>query len=520
MHGYRRGEGTVSASSLPGGYNPPVLALALLAFLPVQAEELVERLGSDQVEEREEAIRGLKKLGKAAVPALEKASAGGDPEVIGRAKLLLKTIGFMDRLTPELRKAIPGIEDRLAASDGRAWTRLLLQAGERWTLVDRPYRQLQAKDLDPLAAPALAGAVTTQDKIDVSNVIQAARLRSGAPGLIEYLKDADALVRLEAIGALGSLDAKAAAPEIRKQINDPNPLNRLLAVHALGELGAKEAVPDLVPLLKDPDGDLKSKTVDVLVILGAKEAVPELLDLIKEGLGPDTAARQLGWLRAKEAIPSVRALLVDGDIDVRLAAAWALGRMGSDAGFPLAVAQLDHAVPRVRSEALRIVAEFEVKGAIHGLVRMLANRDLSVPAGRGLCRLGSREGVGPIFEGWGTRAEQEDDGFWLNALRARETCDRLLKKEWTESLEGTGREVLERLAREAELPLEWSPKAPGGEPNRLEPGWKRGRSTLLEAIADAGSPFGIVLEKDRIRVLEKEESLAFWRAWWEAEKKK
>ena len=47
----------------------------------------------------------------------------------------------------------------------------------------------------------------------------------------------------------------------------------------------------------------------------------------------------------------------------------------------------------------------------------------------------------------------------------------LRKKEWTDSLEGTGREVLERLAREVGVPLEWSPKANADEPHRIEPGW-------------------------------------------------
>jgi hypothetical protein len=187
--------------------------------------------------------------------------------------------------------------------------------------------------------------------------------------------------------------------------------------------------------------------------------------------------------------------------------------MGSDEGFPLAVKRLDAAIPGVRLEALRTVTDFEVKDAVPALVRMLENRGLRVAAARTLCRLGSKEGVAAILE------EKRADGFWLNALRARETCDRLLKKEWTDSLEGTGREVLERLAQEAGLPLEWSPKAKGGVPYRLESGWNRRRSSLLDAIAIAGIPYGLVLEKDRIRVLEKEESRVFWRAWAEAEKK-
>jgi HEAT repeat protein len=359
----------------------------------------------------------------------------------------------------------------------------------------------------------LASAATTRDKIGVCSVIQAARLRSAAPGLVAYLQDPDSSVRLEAVGTLANLDAKTAAPEIRKRLKDEESLVRQLAMHALGELGSKEAVPEIVLLLKDSEETTRDVAADTLVLLGAKEVVPVLLERLKGGTDSAKLAFCLGWLRSKEAMPGVRALLKEEDVDVRLAAVWALGRMGSDEGFPLAVEQLDHSVPRVRSAALRIVSEFEVKGAVPGLTRMLENQTLRVAAARGLCRLGSNEGVGPILEGWGKGAEQADDGFWLNALRGRETWDRLLKKDWTDSLEGTGREILERLAQEAGLPLEWSPKAKADEPHRIEPAWKRGRWTLLDALADAGSPYGLVLEKDRIRVLEKEEALAFWRDW-------
>lgn len=53
------------------------------------AEELVRKLTSDSVEERDQAARELKKRGEAALPALEKASREKNGEVAARARELL-----------------------------------------------------------------------------------------------------------------------------------------------------------------------------------------------------------------------------------------------------------------------------------------------------------------------------------------------------------------------------------------------------------------------------------------------
>jgi hypothetical protein len=60
------------------------------------ASELVERLGSDELEVREEAARRLQALGRATEPALRKALHSQDPEVASRARRILSVIPLVE----------------------------------------------------------------------------------------------------------------------------------------------------------------------------------------------------------------------------------------------------------------------------------------------------------------------------------------------------------------------------------------------------------------------------------------
>lgn len=68
------------------------LVLAVLLQANTQADELVEKLRSDSVEERTRAARALEALGAAALPALEKAARDPDAEVAARARVILQSL--------------------------------------------------------------------------------------------------------------------------------------------------------------------------------------------------------------------------------------------------------------------------------------------------------------------------------------------------------------------------------------------------------------------------------------------
>lgn len=94
------------------------LAMALLTQDEGRIEELVQKLGAEEFAVREEASKELRKIGKAAAPALRKALESGDPEVRTRAKRLLEGI---EQPPPEERapKArITGSSVRIRSSGG------------------------------------------------------------------------------------------------------------------------------------------------------------------------------------------------------------------------------------------------------------------------------------------------------------------------------------------------------------------------------------------------------------------
>jgi HEAT repeat protein len=100
--------------------------------------------------------------------------------------------------------------------------------------------------------------------------------------------------------------------------------DRYYAVYLFGRLKDSRAVPILVPLLNDED--LKLGVVVSLGQIGDKSAIPPLMDIVNDVRRPYMrllAIRALEQLDAKEALPTLHALIDDGsayfDLSVPLA---------------------------------------------------------------------------------------------------------------------------------------------------------------------------------------------------------
>lgn len=201
--------------------------------------------------------------------------------------------------------------------------------------------------------------------------------RESIPPLIQALKDEDAVVRMNAAGALsrvnhvfrkgeyltqndlkllqaaretGNTDpaAKMAVPPLIEALGDKDPGVRKQVIFALGEIGAaaKDAVPGLIRALFTPDKSVQIAAIEALGRMGptANDSVPALIKLLEKN--PAKYSRIARWderLRTKvyEYLPfsnptreSIIETLVNiGPIAAGLSVPALVKDMISDSGF-------------------------------------------------------------------------------------------------------------------------------------------------------------------------------------------
>lgn len=132
-------------------------AILFSSTLQEGLNDLIERLGSDRVEERDEATRRLKERGPAALPELSLRAADPDPEVRARVRRLCLVIEIRGALGPKILERMPGIDERLAEGD---WTQALDAAG---TLRSPPLNPEEVRALYLQASAAARKAGQAED---------------------------------------------------------------------------------------------------------------------------------------------------------------------------------------------------------------------------------------------------------------------------------------------------------------------------------------------------------------------
>jgi HEAT repeat protein len=164
------------------------------------------------------------------------------------------------------------------------------------------------------------------------------RLRDGAPGL-------DDALRARLAGLVAALQGFQLRP-----VDDAR-----FVLARVGELALsllREAVSAVEPYLR-------THALEVLRDLGpaASTLAADVLPLLADPLSRTDAARALGALRAKDAVPHLVAWLRSADVELRAAAAGALGPLGDRATLPLLRARMDDAG---ESLDVRVMAAFSV----------------------------------------------------------------------------------------------------------------------------------------------------------------
>jgi len=308
-----------------------VFAAALLFALCAQSDpaDLVDRLGSDLLDEREEATRQLKVLGKAAAVPLERAARSEDPEVAGRAQLLLRRIAIQDRISPRLQECFPGLADRLLAGDA-AWKDVLFEGLEEDKLGNRRRPALLPADLEFLAAGALRGCATSAERIQVCSWVVVCGLKGATDELLRVLGDADPAVRSAACHSLAGLGAASAVPAIARLLEDPVGNVRARAAWALADLKVGDQATAIARLVVDPERQVRCYAAASLRRLGALESG---VAPVRSALADREPAVRLRAIEAamrtgeRELVGDLRALLQDADEAVRVAALEGLRRL-------------------------------------------------------------------------------------------------------------------------------------------------------------------------------------------------
>jgi HEAT repeat protein len=539
-----------------------------------QAQELVEKLRSEHVEERQEAARKLKDLGKAALSELEKASRDKDPEVATQAKHILNVVALRETLSPGLWKDLPGMEDRLAEG-GHAWTEVLLDVIRKDTESDSSGQKGLTKNrLNALAGPGLREARTADEKEELCLFLVNSNLRgegngsSAVPELPKLLRDKEYRVRSLAAMALGRLGAKETVPEIARLLTDGSGEVRKGAVEALGYLGVRETIPEVVKLLGDGEARVRSEAVDALGRLGAKETAPEIVMLLKDG---DAVVRRvslnaLANLGARSAAPEIAKVLEDGEAEIRTTAVHALRKLGARETAPGIAKLLTDESADVRCWTVYALGQLDAKETAPAIAKLLTDVDVTIriwgaqalgkmgaketapelrklltdgearvrySAASSLCRFGLRDGT-PVFlkdEGALSQGSLREVGYVglgnLNAIRQPEVWSRLERTPLNRDLKGTLQEVAEGLARETGLSVVIAAEVKAGKTYEVRRHGRPGTSLLegLELFINNGQydktygKFEVILEPDRIRILPRGEALSFWLAWWRGEEK-
>jgi len=173
---------------------------------------------------------------------------------------------------------------------------------------------------------------------------------------------------------------------------------RCVAARRLGKLKEKRAVPLLIKFLNHADNKVRTASAEALGEIGDSSAVEPLLAATN---APLEVRRQiilaLGNLKDSRAVPFLTGCLADQDVLLTLIATTALSRLGSSAVDPLLVC-LTNINPQVRYGAAAALGKIGDKRALNPLIAHLQDEVESVTwsSARALGDIGDDAAVRPL----------------------------------------------------------------------------------------------------------------------------
>lgn len=227
-------------------------------------------------------------------------------------------------------------------------------------------------------------------------------------GLLHALRSDDPETAAAAAIALGETRDRGVVGALANALRSVHPTVRGAACQALGEVADPRAVGPLVSLLRDNDEDVRGEAFTALLAIGQARAGELPLDaFLGEDLNaPSDALTQVVWPTDLEAIAVLVNALGDADPEVRIGAAFTLGRLGISSAFETIAKLLSRdRDPDVRAAAAFALGDLGASGerrAVGVLVRawdhVTDQDEVAVAVVRALADLADAQAWDPLAE--------------------------------------------------------------------------------------------------------------------------
>ena len=261
---------------------------------------------------------------------------------------------------------------------------------------------------DQLAAAVLDGAQPRVRWWPVAFALQRLEDPRALPALLTLAKDPHPYTRAFAVKGLGAIKDRAAVPVLTPLVDGPDRTVAVEAIRALGRIGDPIGAAPLLKLIAATKADptLRLEAVTAIGGINADGVIDLLLDIVGDPSPPVRAAaiRSLAQLDAENFVTVLSGLDPDPQWSVRSALATVLGTLPPDVGLPRLEAMREDADERVIPAVLASLAALKAPGAVELLGARLQTGDPTVraAAATALARLKPPSGAAQLAEAYKT----------------------------------------------------------------------------------------------------------------------
>lgn len=400
--------------------------------LKARAEKLIGSLGNEDKDVAYASTYALIDIGEPAVSPLIEALKDENPQVRSFAALALgeirdtkavePLIEILDDPSPEVRmnaayslgqigdvKAVEPLIKLLKDENGEVVRFTVIALG---LLKDQRATEPICEVMDRDDA-----RIRNEDNPDIRQEAVNALGEIGDPSCIDTLLGLldDKELGYSAASTLGNFKSEETFEKVTKKLKNSNPTVRTNAIVVLEYNRDPAAVSLLIKMLNDKAPEVRKEATLALSLFKEPEQIALTQQPLINALGDsksevqEEAARSLGRLGSKEAIPSLEGLLQSKNKNIQSAAIKALGDIGDPEAVDALIATLEDEDWLVRESTVNSLVEIGDYRAVDPLISLLGDENYRVrkSAAEGLGKLGDRKAVGPILKALETEREKE-----------------------------------------------------------------------------------------------------------------